>query len=1000
MMGVRALLLLLFLASAGGSDQTTCTRASPCFHVVPHSHMDPGWRETVSESQERAAAIFESAVQALCESAERTFVFADAAFLVSWLRESGEQTPWGLSRAVCPRLKSWREAVTHLANSGRLELVGGGWVQPDELLSPPDGVLRAFALGLEALRVQLPLCLPPTVAWQVDPFGHGAATPAVLQALNFSSVVLNRVRWRTREQARRGRSLDFRWSGAGADAGLAAHILYAHYSAPVGLDFTHALPLSEASARERGRNPALLAQLAARARASGGSHVLLLVGDDMRFANAPAALTSLDMVLRALTSSTPPVRAFYSTPRAYFDAVAAEGQPLRRRVGSFEPYTDQPLSWENTWAGAYAARPRLKAAAWRANAAAHAAGAMDALHGGDRDADAQTAQEHAAILLHHDSVTGTCAPHVAADYMRLAAETDGCSRRCAVRGAMRALGCTVSNTSSSVAVFNPLGWRANATVSVSLDVRDGLALQLTDARTGRAVPCQLEVPEQGATQTLLRFQADDLPALATRAYHANWVEPSPAAGNCGETRPEIVPLGAHLRLGELVVSRHTDGSTVQLSLAGGTGLTLRLLNYCFLPDDDAFGTGAYVTRSSLVSGLYLWAGLALGAATAQLFCFAAGHALRRRRRPANKLRSGRCALQGVACGAALVHLLTQRSSFVSDATLRSMLKNGLHAGAPLGAAAAGTFALVHGALPACVFLAGAAAGVPLWLTVAPGLHARRRPSDPGAWAPAACLRGAVRSCCSIPLAGGARLRVCSNSDAALSLHITATAETDSQTVVRVTPHGTRSHARTRDDGVRSHRWRYMRHRSVPGNAAAVATAVTLSNGYALLPMQPTAGTPLGGGVELSVARSATSDDGRGLGSGAPGRDNDASTLALRLLPAASPGALRAALRRAQHAPLAVMFAAECTQAQTAPAAAVLPRDVHVAMLRADGDGLRVTVHHVGEPGVDEAHSLASVAAAFGSSARGEDGVLVPGAIAHLSWRPAFETTPVRGDDEK
>jgi hypothetical protein len=95
-----------------------------------------------------------------------------------------------------------------------------------------------------------------------------------------------------------------------------------------------------------------------------------------------------------------------------------------------------------------------------------------------------------------------------------------------------------------------------------------------------------------------------------------------------------------------------------------------------------------------------------------------------------------------------------------------------------------------------------------------------------------------------------------------------------------------------------------------------------------------------------------------------------------------------------------MFAAECTQAQTAPAAAVLPRDVHVAMLRADGDGLRVTVHHVGEPGVDEAHSLASVAAAFGSSARGEDGVLVPGAIAHLSWRPAFETTPVRGDDEK
>jgi hypothetical protein len=326
--------------------------------------------------------MFEGVIGALCAHADRTFAFGDAFFLVTWLRRVGARPP--AAACVAAGHATWRAALGALAAQRRVELVGGGWASPDELLSPPDGVLLAFATGLDALSTELPHAPRPRVAWQIDPFGHGAPTPPALRALNFSAVALNRVPFRTRARARGARSLDFLWRASPHTrdaAALQAHILFEHYASPRGLDVTRlTAALSAAEASAWAASESLARDLRRRADASASGHVLLLVGDDFRYsANAAPALASLDALLAAFAaaeegrSGAPRLR--YSTPSAFFDAVAAAetaAAPLPRREGAFAPYADAALSAENTWAGAYGARPGVKAAAWGAVSLARA----------------------------------------------------------------------------------------------------------------------------------------------------------------------------------------------------------------------------------------------------------------------------------------------------------------------------------------------------------------------------------------------------------------------------------------------------------------------------------------------------------------------------------------------------------------------------------------------------------------------------------------------------
>ena len=100
MQGFRGLLPLLIILGMTGAKSSTapvwgnkaCSSFDPCIHLVPHTHLDPGWLNTFdSYFQSQGVGIHEGVTLALAGDPDRRFTFADVAFLVRWLEEKGRK---------------------------------------------------------------------------------------------------------------------------------------------------------------------------------------------------------------------------------------------------------------------------------------------------------------------------------------------------------------------------------------------------------------------------------------------------------------------------------------------------------------------------------------------------------------------------------------------------------------------------------------------------------------------------------------------------------------------------------------------------------------------------------------------------------------------------------------------------------------------------------------------------------------------------------------------
>ena len=190
---------------------------------VPHSHNDVGWLLTPLDYYNSSSKHILSNMILLLESFPALkFCWAEVYFLQLWLEEYPEQV----------------DTVKGLIQSGRFEIVGGGWVQNDEATADLELTLRQMETGFNYLKKTLNL-EKIRVAWQIDPFGHSLLTASLLEKLGFEVLFFARMETKKKVKPKQvelasSKRLEFIWKGEGlgAQKGILVHTLRYHYSTP------------------------------------------------------------------------------------------------------------------------------------------------------------------------------------------------------------------------------------------------------------------------------------------------------------------------------------------------------------------------------------------------------------------------------------------------------------------------------------------------------------------------------------------------------------------------------------------------------------------------------------------------------------------------------------------------------------------------------------------------------------------------------------------------
>ena len=89
-----------------------------------------------------------------------------------------------------------KDEVKRLVNNGQLEFINGGWCMNDEAAAHYTDIIHQMSLGLRFLNDTFGESGNPTVAWQVDPFGHSREQANLFADMGFDGLFLGRLDYR------------------------------------------------------------------------------------------------------------------------------------------------------------------------------------------------------------------------------------------------------------------------------------------------------------------------------------------------------------------------------------------------------------------------------------------------------------------------------------------------------------------------------------------------------------------------------------------------------------------------------------------------------------------------------------------------------------------------------------------------------------------------------------------------------------------------------------
>jgi alpha-mannosidase len=133
-------------------------------HVIPNAHLDPVWLWDFREGLNEGVATCRSMLDLLDANPDLTFIRGEAA-IYEHVRRTDPAT---------------FDRIRRLIRTGRWDVVGGTWIQPDTNLLESETLCRHYDTGLRFFREKLGVQVK--CGWQADSFGHTAGLPDVMAA--------------------------------------------------------------------------------------------------------------------------------------------------------------------------------------------------------------------------------------------------------------------------------------------------------------------------------------------------------------------------------------------------------------------------------------------------------------------------------------------------------------------------------------------------------------------------------------------------------------------------------------------------------------------------------------------------------------------------------------------------------------------------------------------------------------------------------------------------
>ena len=411
--------------------------------LVPHSHNDPGWHKTVEGYfQDQTKPTLDNMVEKLAKFPNMTFVWAESVFLHMWYKDLDRQD----------QLK-----VRELIKRRQLEIVGGGWVVPDEANPHYFALIDQMIEGHQWLEKTMGV--KPQNTWTLDPFGYSSTHPYLYKQAGYENMIILRVHEKLKEHLQKQKALEFYWRQHWAKddshdifTQMMPYRLYniKHTCGPdhyvcLQFDFRR-IPGEYSEARSEPISPAnvdrlakqLIGQYQLKANLFRHNVVLIPLGDDFRY-DRPVEwdqqYKNYMMLFNHINKKKEwNVQARFGILQDYFDEVkrTVEGNAALKETGfpslqgDFFPYTDENNEY---WAGYFTTRPFDKNLGREVEVHLRAAEILNTLAQGQASKTGEAfksfaenmlilpdARQDLGLFQHHDAITGTARSFVVVDY--------------------------------------------------------------------------------------------------------------------------------------------------------------------------------------------------------------------------------------------------------------------------------------------------------------------------------------------------------------------------------------------------------------------------------------------------------------------------------------------------------------------------------------------------------------------------------------------------------